>query len=38
MRFTVKTTAQFKRDYRRAMAQGRDMDALDRVIGILAEG
>ena len=38
MKYTVKTTAQFLRDYRRAEQQGRDMAALDRVIDALAEG
>ena len=38
MGYTLKTTTQFRRDYRRAMARGRDMAALDRVIDTLAAG
>ncbi len=38
MKYTVKTTAQFRRDYRRGEQHGRDMAVLDRVIDALAEG
>ena len=38
MKYTVKPTEQFKRDYKRAMERGRDMRSLDAVIAALAEG
>ena len=38
MKYTVKPTEQFKRDYKRAMERGRDMRPLDAVIAALAEG
>ena len=38
MKYTVKPTAQFKQDYRRDMRRGLDMEPLDRVIAVLAEG
>ena len=38
MKYTVKPTAQFRRDYRRAVQQGQDMAPLDAVIAALAEG
>ena len=38
MKYTVKHTAQFRRDYQRAMQHGRDMGPLDAVISALAEG
>ena len=38
MKYAVKPTEQFKRDYKRAMERGRDMRPLDAVIAALAEG
>ena len=38
MKYTVKPTAQFKRDYRRALRRGTDMRPLDAVISALAAG
>ena len=38
MKYTVKPTAQFQRDYRRAMERGRDMEPLKAVIAALAAG
>ena len=38
MKYTVKTTAQFRRDYRRAMRDGLDMGPLDGLIAALSEG
>ena len=38
MKYEVKFTAQFKRDLKRAMKQGRDIDRLFEVVEILAEG
>ena len=37
-KYTVKTTAQFKKDFKRAMKRGRDMSLLERVIVALAMG
>ena len=37
-KYTVKTTAQFKKDFKRAMKRGRDMSLLERVIAALAMG
>ena len=36
--FTVKFTSTFKKDYRRAIKQGRDITRLDEVIALLASG
>ena len=38
MKYTVKPTAQFRRDYRRAQSRGADMGPLDALISALAEG
>ena len=38
MQYVVKTTPQFKRDYRRAKQAGRDMRRLDEAILALAAG
>ena len=38
MKYTVKPTAQFKRDYRQALRRGEDMAPLDAAISALAEG
>ena len=38
MKYTVKPTAQFKRDYRRALGRGQDLGPLDAAISALAEG
>ncbi len=38
MKYTVKPTAQFKRDYRQALRRGEDMLPLDAAISALAEG
>ena len=38
MKYTVKPTAQFKRDYRRALGRGQDLGPLDAAIAALAEG
>lgn len=38
MKYTVKTTSQFKRDYKLAMKQHRDITLLDDVIRLLATG
>ena len=38
MKYTVKTTSQFKRDYKLAMKQHRDINLLDDVIKQLANG
>ena len=38
MQYIVKTTPQFKRDYRRAREQGLDLQPLMDVISALAEG
>lgn len=37
-RFTVKTTKQFRKDYKLAIKRGREIDLLDKVIEILAVG
>lgn len=37
-KYTVKPTAQFKKDFKRAMKRGRDMSLLERVITALATG
>ena len=36
--FTVKFTSAFKKDYKRAIRQGRDINRLDEVIALLASG
>lgn len=36
--FTVKFTSAFKKDYKRAIKQGRDINRLDEVITLLASG
>ena len=36
--YQVKLTSQFKKDYKLAMKQKRDISALDEVIGMLANG
>lgn len=38
MRYTVKATSQFKRDYKRAMRRGLEMELLDKVISLLSMG
>lgn len=38
MKYTVKTTSQFKRDYKLAVKQRRNIQLLDRVITLLASG
>ena len=38
MKYEVKFTSQFKRDYKLAMKRGRDVTALDKVVEMLAEG
>lgn len=38
MKYTVKLTAQFKRDYKRMMKQRRDISLLDDAIRMLASG
>lgn len=38
MKFTVKATTQFKRDYKLAIKQHRDIKLLDDVIRLLADG
>ena len=38
MKYTVKPTAQFERDYQRAVQKGRDMRPLKAVIAALAAG
>ena len=38
MKYSVKATSQFKRDYKRAMKRGLNMDLLDQVITALAMG
>ena len=38
MKYTVKPTAQFRKDYRRALRHGADLGPLDEVIAALAEG
>lgn len=37
-KYTVKYTAQFKKDYKLAMRQKRDMSRIDHVIALLAQG
>ena len=37
-KYTVKPTAQFKKDYKRAIKLGRNMELLNEVIKTLAEG
>ena len=37
-RYTVKPTAQFRRDYKLAVKQGRNIELLEEVIALLAEG
>lgn len=36
--YLIKWTTQFKKDYKRAMKRGRDMDAIDDVIAKLSNG
>ena len=38
MKYSVKATSQFKRDYKRAMRRGLNMELLDRIITALAMG
>ena len=38
MKYSVKATSQFKRDYKRAMKRGLNMELLDQVITALAMG
>lgn len=38
MKYTVKPTSQFRRDYKRAMKRGLDMKLLENVIAALARG
>ena len=38
MKYSVKATSQFKRDYKRAMKRGLNMELLDRIITALAMG
>lgn len=38
MKYAVKTTSQFRRDYKRAMKRGQNMRLLDAVITALANG
>ena len=38
MKYTVKLTSQFRRDYKCAMKRGMNMSLLDHVIGALARG
>ncbi len=38
MKYTVKPTSQFRRDYKRAMKRGLDMSLLESVITALARG
>ena len=38
MKYAVKTTSQFRRDYKRAMKHGQNMKLLDTVITALANG
>ncbi len=38
MKFSVKHTTQFKRDYKRAIKRGADISKLQRVVSWLAEG
>ncbi len=38
MKYEVKFTSQFKKDYKLAMKRGRDVTALDKVVEMLAEG
>ena len=38
MKYSVKATSQFKRDYKRAMKRGLNMEWLDRIITALAMG
>lgn len=38
MKYAVKTTTQFRRDYKRAMKRGQNMRLLDAVITALANG
>ena len=37
-KYTVKPTAQFRRDYKRAIRQGRNMELLEDVVALLAAG
>ena len=38
MKYEVKFTSQFKKDYKLAMKRGRDVTALDKIVEMLAEG